>query len=458
MSKSSKSYLIIFFIICQLIILVLGISISPMILFAVPIILILLPFLILNPNITLMLLAIVGLVKGFIISINPIFELIDYTMVLTLLIWCGLVFLFIKGLLRFPVWAYDFIKYFLLFCIVLFLSGFYTPSPIYGWLKIVRFSVFSTTMFLVPFFIINNSNDSKKLLYYFQFIILSVAIGMLGYLIYLLKTGEALSYLVRVTVLNSNPITIGAYLAMGAGIIVNMINRIKFKYSLFLVPLLAIIMITLLSTGSRGPTLGLLAGLVTYTIFFEKNKYRRNKLILTGLFTVCILIIVLFVLPDFITTRFLNIGTGDFVVYQSGVQRVSTIALRLGFWKTSLIEWSSSIKSFIIGIGSGGFSSLYILRDFRHFPHNFFIEALLETGVIGFAIILLLFYKGWKYLRTNVEYSFHTSLWITALLVRFFTSQFSGDLVDNRVLFMLLSISIISYSMDSKEGITSSKI
>lgn len=441
------------FLFLQLTIFSIGIAINPVNLVLIPIGLLILLVILINPSLSLLLLAIAGLVKGFINSLNPIFELIDYTLIITFLLWCGLLFFYLRGKLLLPRWSNGIINCYILFCIILFLSGFYTPSPNYGWLKIIRFIVFSTTMFITPFLIINNSKDSRKLLVYFNGVILSIAIGMFAYIVYLLMTGNIFTYLVRVTVLSSNPITIGAYMAMGVGIIINTMNWIRFKYSIFLIPILIILLLALLSTGSRGPTLGLFLGLIIYTIFFERNRIRKNRLITFGSVAIMISVLIIIILPDFLTTRFSDISSGDFVVHQGSIQRVSTIALRLGFWKTSIIEWSSSLKTLIIGIGSGGFSSLYILRDFRHFPHNFFIETLLETGIIGFTVLIFLFYSIWTYIYSRVEYTFHTSIWITATLVRFFTAQFSGDLVDNRGLFMLMAISVASFMADNKESL-----
>ena len=44
----------------------------------------------------------------------------------------------------------------------------------------------------------------------------------------------------------------------------------------------------------------------------------------------------------------------------------------------------------------------------------------------------------------------HSSVWIAAMLVIFFSAQVSGDLNDNRILLMFLSIALSSIHLDKK--------
>ena len=55
----------------------------------------------------------------------------------------------------------------------------------------------------------------------------------------------------------------------------------------------------------------------------------------------------------------------------------------------SLQSWISSIVNFVFGLGSGGFSSLFIWRDWRWYPHNIFFEIIVELGLIGLSILSL---------------------------------------------------------------------
>jgi O-antigen ligase len=113
------------------------------------------------------------------------------------------------------------------------------------------------------------------------------------------------------------------------------------------------------------------------------------------------------------------------------------------------------------GLGAGGYSSLFIWRDFRWYPHNIFIEILAELGIVGFSLLVLFFYFSAKFLLKNRKYyalGSSTPYWVSILLVTFFNSLFSGDVNDNRMFFMLLSVSLASSLMDYKKYYTGQKV
>ncbi len=123
----------------QLILLGIGIKIHPALMLGIPAILIIIIYLIYNPGISLLLLALTGIVKGFLINIIPVFEVVDYTLLFTILIWIGLFRLYFINKWRIHNWSKSLFGIHVLFSIVLLFSGFYTPSPSYGWQKIMRF-------------------------------------------------------------------------------------------------------------------------------------------------------------------------------------------------------------------------------------------------------------------------------------------------------------------------------
>ena len=113
--------------------------------------------------------------------------------------------------------------------------------------------------------------------------------------------------------------------------------------------------------------------------------------------------------------------------------------------------WISDFKTFSVGLGSGGFSSLFLWRDFRWYPHNIFLEILVEFGIIGIFLILTFMFFSIKQLITYKKYNYlseNSAVWISGTLVMFFSAQFSGDLNDNRILLMFLAISLSSINLD----------
>jgi O-antigen ligase len=135
------------------------------------------------------------------------------------------------------------------------------------------------------------------------------------------------------------------------------------------------------------------------------------------------------------------------------VERVSTIATRLNFWSISLKEWLSSPSNFLFGMGAGGFSSFFVWRDFRWYPHNIFFEVLIEQGFVGFILLVMMIAVAVHYLlkvRKAGMLSEHSSVWVAATLVIFFSAQFSGDINDNRILLMFLAIALSSIHLDRR--------
>ena len=113
------------------------------------------------------------------------------------------------------------------------------------------------------------------------------------------------------------------------------------------------------------------------------------------------------------------------------------------FVRTRLIEVSVDALSGVSlhGLGTGGFPSLFHLPDDRYYPHNIFLEIVLENGLIGLALFLgfltVVFgrWRGWKrYLRArpdSLAASEGTALHRTVgaiFLFALINAQFSGDI------------------------------
>ena len=444
---------LVFFILIQIGLMGFGLMTDPIFMIGIPIIGLITIWLIYNPGISMLLLALTGIVKGFLINIIPVFEVVDYTLLFTFLIWIGLFRLYFINKWRIPDWSKSLFGIYLLFCIILLFSGFYTPSPSYGWQKIIRFIVFNTTMFITPFIIIKNIGDSKQLLLWFRNSLIVIVTIMMGYILYFLAISSGISLLIRVSILGANPIAVGSFLAIGAGMIVILINRSAHKHWILYMPILGILIIAIIATGSRGPLLSFLFGVLLFGIFFE--KVNQKQLLFFFLFSIAFLAIALFILPENLTGRYLNYTTGDLVIQREGVKRLSTIAMRLQYWELSISEWLRNIKTVLIGVGSGGFSSFFILCDYKFYPHNMFVEVLLELGIIGLSLFVLFWYKITKilfYIKKIESISIISAMWVVATIISFFGAQFSGDINGNRVVWMFAAIALTSVYYEVKNN------
>jgi O-antigen ligase len=83
----------------------------------------------------------------------------------------------------------------------------------------------------------------------------------------------------------------------------------------------------------------------------------------------------------------------------------------------------------------------YFGRDTRDYPHNLFLETMFEEGVVGQVLLLLFLYLLAVAIRrtlitTNSQYGVLAGLLIYCVSV----SMFSGDLDDNRLLWLWAGI------------------
>ena len=420
--------------------------------FLIPILFLATVWLIHRPEFTLLMIGSTSIIKGFMQEQFPIFETLDLTLLLIIILWAGLAKIAFTGKWGLPEWTRDILILFALFCGMVFVSGFYTPSPVSGWLKIGRFLIFATTMFVAPFIFLRNESDSIRMLNYFKFLSATILVAMLINLLLIATSGGLFTYLVRASLLGANPIAVSRSLAVIAAMVTVIgIRREGWKRLTALV-ILALILLAIVSTGSRGPLASFFAGIILFTVMFESPVY-KSRLFLVGGISIVIVFGLLLLLPESLTTRYMQITQGDVIVTAGGVERVSTIATRLNFWSISLKGWLSSPSNFFFGMGAGGFSSFFVWRDFRWYPHNIFFEVLVEQGFVGFVLLIMMIAVAVRYLlkaRKVGMLAEHSSVWVAATLVIFFSAQFSGDINDNRILLMFLAIALSSIHLDRR--------
>ena len=88
--------LLIILSITQILFFLIGINTSPLVMIILPIGIIIFWWLINNPSISLMFLSLTAIIKGYLINYNPIFEILDITVVATIIIWLGLIKMLIQ--------------------------------------------------------------------------------------------------------------------------------------------------------------------------------------------------------------------------------------------------------------------------------------------------------------------------------------------------------------------------
>ena len=169
------------------------------------------------------------------------------------------------------------------------------------------------------------------------------------------------------------------------------------KYNKYLIPILFVIFFSsLVLSGNRMPTL-----LFLFTVFliliFQKNT---RKFLLPFLITFSIIFSVLFKSNELIRNNFLNL--------YGQVSVITKLAIEKDFFNKNspqyLKEFTTFYHTWLMNkyIGGG-------IKNFRYYchyrpgiekntkfvcnmhPHNYYLEILTETGIIGFVIITLIF-------------------------------------------------------------------
>lgn len=437
--------------IIELLFFTLGLKYDAILIILLPAVIIFAITLIYHPAIALLILAIIPMFKIFLNEMWAGFEIYDPTVILTAIVWLGIIQKKIELKLKIPKNLYSLIYAHLLFSIIVLMSMFYTPSPEYGVIKTFKFIVFNTTLFIAPMFLVNSTNFSKVLANWFLGALILVSIVMIGQFIYALQSGQLMQLIVRLSLLGSNPIQVSRLLSIGVAFLIILSQSKGYVLKISVVLLLLVFFTVLLSTGTRGPLVSIFIGVTLYIILIH-DEY-KNKTINNIILSMMIVVVALLVLPESITNRYFILDyKGEFGIEGDAIKRVNTVETRFTFWKMSLITWVSSIKNFIFGLGFGGFSSLFIWRDFRWYPHNIFFETIVELGVIGL-VSLMTFFSIAAYIviknARKVYLSEASKMWILATLVMFVNIQFSSDLADNRIFWMLLSLALISTECDA---------
>jgi O-antigen ligase len=153
---------------------------------------------------------------------------------------------------------------------------------------------------------------------------------------------------------------------------------------------IAIVMIALIQTGSRGAFLGQFIVLV---LILYKKRHKINA-VKVGVFVILGFLLVLS-LPLFqgqdVFTRFKKADNEDLSGYSHG---------RLNAWPLMLKEYS---KKPILGYGFNSFSREFSIKyTGKPFAtHNEYIDILFTLGIIGFLLFVLIFYNIWKVLKKN---------------------------------------------------------
>jgi O-antigen ligase len=255
---------------------------------------------------------------------------------------------------------------------------------------------------------------------------------------------EVVSHIVEGTLLEewdfaSNYLGLGRLLGLSVLILVSVLLWAGrgLSRSLPVVVLIIFLVSILLIAGGRGP---LLATLVPLFIPAMVDVRMAGKGFLVRKNLLLMVVILALVLVGFVTigNQYFGFTTIDrlWILLEGGGG--GSAQFRVWFFSRALESWWTSP---LAGHGIGDFGSLIHWGDVRVYPHNLFLEVLVELGVIGLVLLLAGVFQAMKRISImRMRRDVVLAMVLMLVLNAFLNAQVSGDLPDNRVMFALFGL------------------
>ncbi len=187
-------------------------------------------------------------------------------------------------------------------------------------------------------------------------------------------------------------------------------------------------------SGARGAMLGIAAGIITY-IFCLKNKITYVTI------SIAIGIVLIPFIPDLFFDRW------GVAIEEGGSGRTS-------IWYVGLM---CAKKYWLIGAGSANFPLAYEefasyaphWKGYNRAPHNLYIGTLVELGIIGFSLLIMVIIKHYQAIRSSFSSDKSNQIMLIASILGLLVSCFFVDLVYKKS-FWLVWMIIMMYRNTTK--------
>ena len=231
-----------------------------------------------------------------------------------------------------------------------------------------------------------------------------------------------------------NPIEVGRTMShgmiLGAFVLLGTWSMGIRVATLVVIPALAVAFI---ASGSRGPVLGLVVGLIVFLALAVRDQAtrRRVSLVLVGITVAAMLV------PQLVPGQDIARSLGVILGNQQGLSSNG----RYGLWHEA---WQVIGSHPLLGIGTGSFAQL---EPIVQYPHNIVLEAWAELGVIGFVLVAGTLIVGSIYIgqvvrnargKTRLEAAAVAGLWAASIP----NALVSGDLPNNYFLWLALGLAV----------------
>jgi O-antigen ligase len=324
---------------------------------------------------------------------------------------------------------------FVLFACVVALSYLYSPAPSYGAQKLIGFLTLGGSLFFLPWLVCKEEHSMR------DFTIGTVLFGMA-------VAASSLSFSSSGAMgATENPAHIGKGQVIGLAIVLLLYSPIENRWLRRFVQLVCIpwLAIGLVSAETRGPLFSLVFVLVL-SFFFGAMRSpifsRRQMLSIIAVLAIAVLLLSTFWFYGQEAMRFTSKASEIVALLSGSDEARGTAVQRLVYYRGAFDLWREHP---IAGWGIGGWSMAYWHTDDRQYPHNLFLEVLVEQGIVGVAALLFFLRAAFHQLRANLDVltgKFAPVLPCAIYLLSI--SMFSGDLDDDRFLWFWCSLISVS--------------
>ena len=313
----------------------------------------------------------------------------DITLI-SVILCIAVLFIELRTIIKFQRIDRTIILLIIILIILFFLSNFYTISRNYADEKSVAMIL---NLFTVIYPVFAFKNSIFREINYLMFIVGTILCSILFYF-YQLDMFVVLFFDQAEAIGN-----VPTYLSIGILLSACFLFSLNSKYTRWIFIYQFAIIFLLMQLGGRGPVYNLVICLIVF-FFLYLHKLKFNYKTVLGLSVLALGL--LFYLPTIINYLLETVNFDRFNVLKASMEDESFL-VRFHFLSEA---WNAFLEKpfFGHGIGSGGL----ILRgeDLREFPHNLFVESLMELGIIGgilYLLIYLLFFLRNLQLARNVK-------------------------------------------------------
>jgi O-antigen ligase len=313
---------------------------------------------------------------------------------------------------------------FLLFAAMVAFSYIYTTSPSYGAEKLLGFLTLGGGLFFLSFLVCASETDMRDLIIGTALFGMAVAASSLSFS----ATGAQAP--------GDNPSHIGKGQVIGLAILLLVYSKFANRWLRVLVIWVCIpcLALGLVSSETRGPLFSIL--IVLGMSFFVPGMRsslmvsRRTMFVVAAVLVGAVGLLSAHWFYGAEAAKFRFKANEIAALVQGSGEAQGTAVQRLGYYGAALDAW---IQRPLMGWGVGGWSMVYWHIDDRQYPHNLFLEVLVEQGLAGLGILLFFLAIVLRNLRATWAVTTRRFPWLLPCGIYLLgISMVSGDLDDDR--------------------------